>query len=135
MSINGPAVKKYINIPSKNGKLFELNAEYRNAHKAIEEALKKAKTEKGLTKINKFLTTKVCSDCNGTRLNKKADSTLFGGLTLSQACKMTLKELIQWLPEVISQLPREVRIMAENIIEEFILYFYCSSLLLIILNF
>ena len=40
---------------------------------------------------------------------------------------MTLKELIQWLPEVISQLPREVRIMAENIIEEFILYFYCSS--------
>ena len=50
---NGPKVKRYINIPSKNGKLFELNAEYRNAHRAIEEALKNAKTEKGLTKINK----------------------------------------------------------------------------------
>ena len=37
---NGPTVKKYINIPSKNGKLFELNAEYRNAHKAIEEMQK-----------------------------------------------------------------------------------------------
>ena len=36
---NGPSVKRYINIPSKNGKLFELNAEYRNAHKAVEEAL------------------------------------------------------------------------------------------------
>lgn len=116
---NGSAVKKYINIPSKNGKLFELNAEYRNAHKAIEEALKKAKTEKGLTKINKFLTTKVCSDCNGTRLNKKANSTLLGGLNLSQACQMTLKELVKWLPEVIADLPGDVRVMAENIIEEF----------------
>lgn len=116
---NGPSVKKYINIPSKNGKLFELNAEYRNAHKAIEEALKKAKTEKGLTKINKFLTTKVCSDCNGTRLNRKARQTLFGGINLAKACQMTLKELVLWLPGVISNLPEEMKGMAEAILEEF----------------
>lgn len=116
---NGPSVKKYINIPSKNGKLFELNAEYRNAHKAIEEALKKAKTEKGLTKINKFLTTKVCSTCNGTRLNSQANKTLFGGINLSQACEMNLKELVLWLPEVISKLPAEIKEMAEAIVEEF----------------
>ena len=116
---NGPAVKKYVNIPSKNGKMFELNAEYRNAHRAIEEALKKAKTENGLTKINKFLTTKICSDCNGTRINKKANSTLIGGLNISQACQMTLNELVVWLPETIEQLPSDVRTMAENIVEEF----------------
>ena len=116
---SGPAVKKYINIPSKNGKLFELNAEYRNAHKAIEEALRNAKTEKGLTKINKFLTTKICSECHGTRLNKKANSTLLGGLTLSQACEMTLSEIVEWLPDVIGALPEGVRRMAEDITEEF----------------
>ncbi|WP_296885081.1 ATP-binding cassette domain-containing protein [uncultured Methanobrevibacter sp.] len=116
---NGPSVKKYINIPSKNGKLFELNAEYRNAHKAIEEALKKAKTEKGLNKINKFLTTKKCGQCNGTRLNLKANQTLFGGKTLSQTCEMNLQQLVSWLPEVIADLPDEVREMAEAIIEEF----------------
>ena len=116
---NGPAVKRYINIPSKNGKLFELNAEYRNAHKAIEEALKKAKTEKGLNKINKFLTTKECGQCNGTRLNSKANQTLLGGLTLSQTCEMNLQQLVSWLPEVIADLPDEVREMAEAIIEEF----------------
>ncbi len=116
---NGPAVKKYINIPSKNGKLFELNAEYRNAHKAIEEALKKAKTEKGLTKINKFLTTKVCSDCGGTRLNKKANQTLLGGINLSTACEMNLLELVLWIPEVIEGLPGEMQPMAEAIAEEF----------------
>ena len=117
---NGPAVKKYINIPSKNGKLFELNAEYRNAHRAIEEALKNAKTEKGLTKINKFLTTKVCSDCEGTRLNSKARETLLGGIDISQACKMNLKDLMLWVPQVVNELQDNVREMAEEIIEEFI---------------
>ena len=117
---NGPAVKKYINIPSKNGKLFELNAEYRNAHKAIEEALRNAKTEKGLTKINKFLTTKVCSDCEGSRLNSKARQTLLCGINLPQACKMNLEELVLWIPEVIDSLPDEMKEMARAICEEFI---------------
>ncbi|WP_295589018.1 ATP-binding cassette domain-containing protein [uncultured Methanobrevibacter sp.] len=116
---NGPAVKKYINIPSKNGKLFELNAEYRNAHRAIEEALKNAKTEKGLTKINKFLTTKVCSDCEGTRLNSKARETLLGGINLAEACRMNLKDLVLWVQRVVGELPDDVREMAEEIIEEF----------------
>ena len=116
---NGPAVKKYINIPSKNGKLFELNAEYRNAHKAIVEALKNAKTEKGLTKISKFLTTKVCSDCEGTRLNARARQTLLGGKTLPEACRMNLKELVLWIPEVIEGLPDEMKDMAKAISEEF----------------
>ncbi len=116
---NGPAVKKYINIPSKNGKMFELNAEYRNAHRAIEEALKNAKTEKGLTKINKFLTTKVCSDCEGTRLNSRARETLLGGINLAEACRMNLKDLVSWVQRVVGELPGEVREMAEEIIEEF----------------
>ena len=116
---NGPSVKKYINIPSKNGKLFELNAEYRNAHRAIEEALKNAKTEKGLTKINKFLTTKVCSDCDGTRLNSNARKTISGGINLAEACRMNLHELVSWIPKVISELPGEVKEMAEAIAEEF----------------
>ena len=116
---NGPKVKRYINIPSKNGKLFELNAEYRNAHRAIEEALKNAKTEKGLTKINKFLTTKICSDCGGTRLNAKARETLLGGINLADACRMNLKDLVGWVRDVVDGLPDNVREMAEEIIEEF----------------
>ena len=116
---NGPAVKKYINIPSKNGKLFELNAEYRNANKAIEEALKNAKTEKGLTKINKFLTTKVCSDCNGTRLNSKARQTLLGGISISQACEMPLNDLVDWVLSVVRDLPEDLKPMAEDIVGEF----------------
>ncbi len=116
---NGPSVKKYINIPSKNGKLFELNAEYRNAHKAVEEALNNAKTEKGLARINKYLTTKVCPDCEGTRLNSKALQTLLGGINISQACQMNLKELVEWIPHVIDEFSPEIKEMAKVITEEF----------------
>jgi len=116
---NGPAVKRYINIPSKNGKLFELNAEYRNAHKAVEEALKKAKTEKGLTRINKYLTTMKCGDCHGTRLNSKANQTLLGGINISKACQMTLFEIVPWIERVIDELPQEMKEMAKAIAEEF----------------
>lgn len=116
---NGPSVKKYISIPSKNGKLFEINAEYRNAHNAVEEALKNAKTEKGLTRINKYLTTRKCSDCNGTRLNSEARQTLLGGINLLQACQMNLKELVEWIPKVITDFSPEIKEMAEAILEEF----------------
>ena len=116
---HGKAVKKYINIPSKNGKLFELNAEYRNANKAVLEALKKAKTEKGLTRINKFLTTKKCSACDGSRLNKKANSTLLGGINISQACQMNLADTVSWMPQVIENLPDALKEMAWAISDEF----------------
>jgi excinuclease ABC subunit A len=116
---NGPPVKRYINIPSKNGKLFELNAEYRNAPRAIEEALKNAKTEKGLTKISKFLTTRVCSDCGGTRLNEKARQTLLGGIDISKACEMNLEDLVLWISQTVNGLPGDIRAMAEDIVEEF----------------
>ncbi len=116
---NGPKVKRYINIPSKNGKLFELNAEYRNAHRAIEEALKNAKSEKGLTKINKFLTTKVCDECGGTRFNSRARKTLLGGINIAEACRMNLKDLVLWVRRVVDDLPGDVREMAFDITEEF----------------
>ena len=90
---HGKEVEKLIVIPSKNGKMFDLNVKYRNAHQAIVEALKGAKTEKGLNKINQFLSVQTCPECHGSRLNKRANSTLLNGLTLSQVSSMTLEDL------------------------------------------
>ncbi len=124
---NGDAVERVIVIPSKNGKMFDLNCVYRNAHKSIEEALKKAKNEKGLVKINKFLKTGICPDCEGARINKKANSTLLNGLNLYQTTQMTLSELVEWIPKALDTIPEENRIMAEQIMSEF---FDISSILM-----
>ncbi len=116
---HGKEVEKLIVIPSKNGKMFDLNVKYRNAHQAIVEALKGAKTEKGLNKINQFLSVQTCPECHGSRLNKRANSTLLNGLTLSQVSSMTLEEMVKWLPSVTESLNEEMKGMSEAIINEF----------------
>ncbi len=115
----GDSVKRYIAIPSKNGKMFDINCEYRNAIKAVREALNNAKSEKGLARINRYLTVKTCDECNGSRINERANSTLLGGLNITQASAKTLDEIVEWLPLITNDLPDELRPMAENICEEF----------------
>ncbi len=116
---HGDAVKRYIAIPSKNGKLFDLNCEYRNAINSVKEALKKAKSEKGLTRINKYLQIKECDECHGSRINKRANSTLLNNINITEASNKTLSELVEWLDISIQQLPQEVKSMAQPIYEEF----------------
>lgn len=116
---HGDAVKRYIAIPSKNGKLFDVNCEYRNAINAVNEALKKAKSEKGLARINKYLEIKQCDECHGSRINKRANSTLLNNINITQASNKTLGELVEWLDVSIQQLPAQVKSMAQPIYEEF----------------
>lgn len=116
----GEDVKKIIMIPSKNGKLFELNCTYRNAHKAVEEALRKAETEKGLERIEKFLSVCTCPECKGTRLNRAARSTLLCGIDLPTVSSMTLDDLIIWVKNIPSLMPEEMKEMAQNIVNQFL---------------
>ncbi len=116
----GEEVKKIIMIPSKNGKLFELNCTYRNAHKAVEEALRKADTEKGLERIERFLSVCTCPECNGTRLNHAARSTLLCGIDLPTASSMTLDDLIIWVKNIPLLMPEEMKEMAQNIVNQFL---------------
>ena len=53
--LHGPADKHRITVPSKSGKLFEVNFTYRNARLAVQEALDKAASEGGLNRVNKFI--------------------------------------------------------------------------------
>ena len=74
-----------------------------------------------MSRVSKFLKEDVCPECNGSRINKRANSTLFGGKTLSEVCQMSLRDLTVWLPKTIDELNDEVRKMGKNILEEFIL--------------
>lgn len=117
---NGDEANRVIMIPSKNGKLFELNATYRNAHRTVEESLKRAKTENELERLEKYLSIMECPECHGTRLNKSARSTLLCGINLPTATKMTLEKLNEWVKEIPSQMPSEMQEMAKNIVNQFL---------------
>ena len=115
---HGPAEKRRILYPAKNGKLFELNMTYRNARDAVEEALRKAGTEKGLRRIDRFLSVQVCPDCLGTRLSAHARSTLLGGMNLAQATALSLDEVTVWARNIPTTMPPELTAMARSIVSQ-----------------
>ena len=117
---NGAEIQKLILSPSKNGKLFELNATYRNARRAVEEALKKAETEKGLERINKYLHLCSCPECKGSRYNVKALSSLLDDKNIAEVSSMTLDELLVWIRQIPNKMPENMRIMADSLVKELV---------------
>ena len=118
---NGPAVKKHILYHPKSGDDFaELDFTYYNAVYTVENALAKAKDEKGLARVAKFLHEGTCRDCAGTRLSERARAPRVCGLTLPEACALTLDDAVVWVRNVPEQLPEAMRPMARNICESFL---------------
>ena len=118
---NGPAVKKHILYHPKSGDDFaELDFTYYNAVYTVENALAKAKDEKGLARVAKFLHEGTCRDCAGTRLSERARAPRVCGLTLPEACALTLDDAVVWARNVPEQLPEAMQPMARNICESFL---------------
>ena len=121
---DGPMVKKHIFYKPKNQdsvNATELDFTYYSAKATVLNSLKKVKDEKSMSRVSKFLKEDVCPECNGSRINKRANSTLLGGKNLSEVCDMSLRNLNIWLPKVVNELNPEVRQMGINILEEFMI--------------
>lgn len=118
---NGPAVKKHILYKPKKGDDFaELDFTYFNAVYTVENALAKAKDEKGLKRVARFLKEGPCADCGGTRLSVAARAPHVRGLNLAEAGAMTLDAAADWVRGVPESLPADMRPMAANICESFL---------------
>ncbi len=117
---HGPAVKKNIIYQNKtSGAAGDMDFTYFNATYTVENALSKVKDEKGMKRVEKFLRQGVCPDCGGTRLSEAARAPRLRGISLAEACTMTLSELSAWVEGVPDSLPEEMRPMAVSICESF----------------
>ena len=117
---HGPAEKKHIFYKSKNtNQAGELDFTYYNAVYTVENALAKVKDEKGMKRVEKFLKTETCPCCGGSRLSEAARAPLVRGISLAEACRMTLNELVGWVQGIPDTMPEEMRPMAHNICESF----------------
>ena len=117
---HGPAEKKHIFYKAKkSNQAGELDFTYYNAVYTVENALAKVKDEKGMKRVEKFLKEDICPKCGGSRLSEAARAPKLRGIGLEEACKMPLKELVEWVAGVPDSLPEEMRPMAESICETF----------------
>ena len=120
---HGPAEKKHILYHAKksdSNDFAELDFTYFNAVYTVENALAKVKDEKGMKRVEKFLREDLCPECHGTRLSAAARAPKLRGLSLDQACAVTLSQLVSWVSGVPGSLPEEMRPMAESICEAFL---------------
>lgn len=120
---DGPMEKKHIFYVPKNkssAAVGDLNMTYYSATATVLNALNKVKDEKGMKRVEKFLKEDVCPDCHGTRLSEEARAPKLMGISLADACRMTLKESIAWVKRVPEALPEEMRNMAETICESYL---------------
>ena len=120
---HGPAEKKHILYHAKksdSNDFAELDFTYFTAVYTVENALAKVKDEKGMKRVEKFLREDLCPECHGTRLSAAARAPKLRGLSLDQACAMTLSQLVSWVSDVPGSLPEEMRPMAESICEAFL---------------
>ena len=117
---HGPAEKKHIFYHAKgSNQAGELDFTYFNAVYTVENALAKVKDEKGMKRVEKFLKEDVCPECHGTRLSAAARAPRLRGISLDEACTMTLSQLVEWVQGVPGSLPEEMHPMAENICAAF----------------
>ena len=116
---HGPAEKRHIIYQSpKTGQVAELDFTYFNATYTVENSLAKAKDEKGLARVAKFLREGTCPDCGGSRLSDRARAPRIDGMSLAQASAMTLDELAAWAHRVPGLFSEELRPMAHAVVDE-----------------
>ena len=120
---DGPMEKKHIFYRPKKATTAtagEMDFTYYSATATVLNALNKVKDEKGMKRVEKFLKEDICPECGGTRLSEEARAPRLRGISLADACKMTLKDSIEWVREVPDSLPEEMRDMAKNICESYL---------------
>ncbi|WP_300346099.1 DUF1016 N-terminal domain-containing protein [uncultured Oscillibacter sp.] len=117
---HGPAVKRHMIYQNQtSGAAGEMDFTYFNAVYTVENALSKVKDEKGMKRVEKFLKQETCPDCHGSRLSEAARGPKLRGISLEEACRMTLADLTAWVAAVPESLPEEMRPMANSICESF----------------
>ncbi len=120
--LHGPMEKKHILYRSKKGDDFaELDFTYYSALKTVENALSKAKDEKGMKRVAKFLIESECPACHGSRLSEKARSSLLAGLPLERAAALPLADLVAFLKEIPAKVPPSMKEMALEMLRQFMM--------------
>ncbi|MBQ8116769.1 MAG: excinuclease ABC subunit UvrA [Lachnospiraceae bacterium] len=120
---DGPMEKKHIFYRPKKADTAtagEMDFTYYSATATVLNALNKVKDEKGMKRVEKFLKEETCPECMGTRLSEEARAPRLRGISLAEACKMTLKESVEWVKKVPASLPEKMRPMAQNICESYL---------------
>jgi excinuclease ABC subunit A len=116
--LHGEPVKREVTLRSgRNERSVTLSVNYDNAVAAVERSLR-SDNERTRHLVQRFLITRVCSVCHGTRLRPEALTTQLGGRNLAQISALSLGELQEFAGGLATGLPAELSRVTTGLLAE-----------------
>ena len=116
--LHGEPVKRQVTLHSgRNGRSVQLSVNYDNAVAAVERSLR-SDNERTRRLVQRFVVTRVCSVCHGTRLRPEALTSRLGGRNLAEISALGLDELRQFTAGLPAGLPAELSRMTNGLLAE-----------------
>src|SRR5580658_3640763 len=116
--LHGEPVKEQVTLHSgRNGQAVQLSVNYDNAVAAVERSLR-SNNERTRRLVQRFLVTRVCSVCHGTRLRPEALASQLGGRSIAEISALTLNELRGFAAGLPAGLPAELSRLTTGLLAE-----------------
>jgi excinuclease ABC subunit A len=116
--LHGEPVQRQVTVHSdRTGRTVQLSVNYDNAIAAVERSLR-SNNERTRQQVQRFLVTRTCSVCHGTRLRPEALASRLGGLNIAEISALTLDDLTGFLDELPAGLPSELSRLTAGLLAE-----------------
>jgi excinuclease ABC subunit A len=116
--LHGEPVQRKVTLHSgRTGHSVELSVNYDNAVAAVERSLR-SDNERTRRLVQRFVVTRVCSVCHGTRLRPEALTSQLGGRNIAEISALGLDELPGFIGGLPAVLPAELSRMTAGLIAE-----------------
>jgi len=116
--LHGEPVRQQVTLHSgRGGRTVQLSVNYDNAVAAVERSLR-SDNERTRHLVQRFLSTRVCSVCHGTRLRPEALTSQLGGRNIAEISALGLAELHEFAAGLPAALPAELSRMTGGLLAE-----------------
>lgn len=115
--LHGEPVQRRVTLSGRNGRSVRLTVNYDNAVAAVERSMR-SDNERTRGLVRRFLITRVCSVCHGTRLRPEALASRLGGRNLAEISALSLGELRGFMAGLPAGLPAELSRMTTGLLAE-----------------
>jgi excinuclease ABC subunit A len=116
--LHGPPVQRQVTLHSgRNDRTVRLSVNYDNAVAAVERSLR-SDNERTRRLAQRFVITRVCSVCHGTRLRPEALTSQLGGRNIAEISTLSLTELQGFAASLPAGLPAELSRVTTGLLAE-----------------